>query len=148
MPLYVWLVLGLIVICILATYAGLLWRRVWRRQQLSLKIQQAQAQRLKQDLIIIAQSFQTQQVPSIEGAIRLKVLLDNFDPLLSQQPEFQALHDIYQATAHIPTHEAWKVLPRTEKKAFEKLFTQLETEHKQALATAVQTLLLRLTKPS
>lgn len=143
-----WLIIALLIIAALSAYALILWKRVWHNQATTKQVTEARLQSIKNDLVIIAKSYQAHQLPTIEGAIRLKVLLDNFDPLYSQQPEFHVLHQIYEATQHIPTHDAWKALPKTEKKQYEQLFHQLESTHLTALSHAVETLLKSLTRPS
>ena len=146
--LIVWLIIALLILAALSAYALTLWKRVWHNQAAAQELTEARLQSIKNDLVILAKSYQAHQLPTIEGAIRLKVLLDNFDPLYSQQPEFQVLHQIYEATQHIPTHDAWKALAKTEKKQYEQLFHQLESTHQTALSHAVETLLKSLTRPS
>ncbi|MGX5220391.1 DUF2489 domain-containing protein [Pseudomonas segetis] len=129
--------LSLVLICVAAVvvmalgfYALSLWRKVWSIQRQQRSATREQQQRLGEDLKILANSLLEGQLPLIEGAIRIKVLLDNFDIGLSQDSHCQVFHQLYEATAHVPTHADWKALDKTSRRQHEKNFSELELQHK------------------
>ncbi|ATH81379.1 DUF2489 domain-containing protein [Ectopseudomonas hydrolytica] len=132
---------GLLLIAALAAYAWHLWRRVWAQQESQAAAEQERRQRLGGDLNILASSLLDEQLPLIEGAIRIKVLLDNYDSALSNDARCQVFHQLFEATADVPTHAAWKALDKPARRRFEKRFTELELQHKAAARTAARWLL-------
>lgn len=135
------LLAGLLSIAVLAAYAWHLWRRVWARERAQAAARQERRQRLGGDLGILASSLLDEQLPLIEGAIRIKVLLDNYDSELSHDSRCQVFHQLFEATAEVPTHGAWKALDKGERRRFEKRFNELELQHKSAARTAARWLL-------
>jgi len=77
----------------------------------------------------------------IEGAIRIKVLLDNYDSALSLTPHTQVFQQLYQATAHVPTHAGWKALSRDERRQHEARFAELSEAYQQQAHDAARWLL-------
>lgn len=134
-------VLGIALIAGLAFYALHLWRRVWARQRARQQHDQERHERLGSDLQILASCLLDGQLPLIEGAIRIKVLLDNYDSQLSQNERCQVFHLLFEATAHVPTHADWKALEKTERRRHEKHFNELELQHKAAARSAARWLL-------
>lgn len=135
------LLAGLLLIAALAAYAWHLWRRVWAQQRARDEAQEERQKRLGGDLSILASSLLDEQLPLIEGAIRIKVLLDNYDSALSNDSRCQVFHLLFDATADVPTHAAWKALDKNERRRFEKRFNELELQHKAAARTAARWLL-------
>ncbi|WP_417701495.1 DUF2489 domain-containing protein [Pseudomonas sp.] len=135
------LLTGLLLIAALAAYAWHLWRRVWANQRVHEQAQQERQQRIGGDLHILASSLLDEQLPLIEGAIRIKVLLDNYDSALSNDNRCQVFHLLFEATAEVPTHAAWKALDKAERRRFEKRFNELELQHKAAARIAARWLL-------
>ena len=134
-----------LLLAVLAGYAWTLWRRVWRNER-QRATQQAAAQARQQaelaaDLRILASSLLDEQLPLIEGAIRIKVLLDNYDVGLSQDPRCEVFQTLYEATAQIPTHAAWKALDKAERRRHEAQFSALELQHKAAVRRSARWLL-------
>jgi|SRR5690554_4993004 len=125
----------------LAVYSVILWRRVWKSEQQRRQRLAAQKQQLHDDLVILSDSFLTEQMPWAEGCIRIKVLLDHYDAELGMQPDYQVLHSVYTATEHIPSHDAWRNLSNAEKQPYQRLLAELELQHKQASVQAVKKLL-------
>ncbi|MGE8497736.1 MAG: DUF2489 domain-containing protein [Pseudomonas sp.] len=134
-------VLGTGLIAGLAVYALYLWRRVWAQQRARRQTEREQHERLGSDLQILAGSLLDGQLPLIEGAIRIKVLLDNYDSALSRSERCQVFHHLFDATAHVPTHAQWKALDKTERRHHEKRFNELELQHKAAARAAARWLL-------
>ncbi|HBS80214.1 MAG: hypothetical protein CMK99_15265 [Pseudomonas sp.] len=124
------LIAGLLLIAALAGYALHLWRKVWRREQQLVEMQAQQHAALAADLRVLAGSLLDEQVPLIEGAIRIKVLLDNYDSTLGQDPRCQVFQVLFAETAQVPTHDAWKALDRSERRHHEARFSALELQHK------------------
>lgn len=139
-----WLIVAVVCLLGLATYAALLWRRVGLAEQ---QRQQQRAQQKAQrhdDLIILSEGFLSEQMPWAEGCIRIKVILDHYDYELGMQPDYQVLHTVFSATENIPTHDAWRALSSAEKQPFTQLLSELELQHKQESMRAVQQLLSHL----
>lgn len=124
------LMAGVLLIAALSVYAVHLWRRVWSREQQLADQQAQQHAALAADLRVLAGSLLAEQVPLIEGAIRIKVLLDNYDANLGQDPRCQVFQRIFDATEQVPTHSAWKALDKTERRRHEANFSALELQHK------------------
>ena len=132
---------GILLLAVLAGYALHLWRRVWRQQQQQRAAAQASRAQLREDLRILAGALLEGQLPLIEGAIRIKVLLDNFDPQLSQDSRTEVFQLLFAATADIPTHADWQALERSERRRHEARFSELELKHKAAARNAARWLL-------
>lgn len=121
---------GVLLVAALAGYALHLWRKVWRREQVIAEQQAQQHAALAADLRVLASSLLEEQVPLIEGAIRIKVLLDNYDSNLGQNPRCQVFQVLFEATEQVPTHAAWKALDKAERRRYEANFSALELQHK------------------
>ncbi|MFC3607441.1 DUF2489 domain-containing protein [Stutzerimonas tarimensis] len=122
--------LALLVIGGLGFYAYRLWRQVWRRERQQTDAEASRRASLAEHLRVLASSLLDEQVPLIEGAIRIKVLIDNYDMTLGQDPRCQVFHQLYDATEHVPTHAGWKALDRDERRRHEANFSALELKHK------------------
>lgn len=132
---------GALVLLVLGAYALQLWRRVWAQQRAQAVTAQAQQQRLGEDLRFLAGSLLDEQLPLIEGAIRIKVLLDHYALELSHHPRCQVFHRLFEATAQVPTHDAWKALDKIERRRHEVHFHELELQHKADARSAARWLL-------
>lgn len=141
-----WLLIGAgLLICL-----GLVWfilrqLRVLRNaRQVRLERESRQIRQrlyLVESVRVLARSMLEDQIELSEGCIRIKVLLDNLAPELHQDPRFQIFQTMYDAMAHMPTHE---VRQQTDKRFVRKLDHQrysLEREHRQAIRVAAETLL-------
>ncbi|GGI90812.1 DUF2489 domain-containing protein [Halopseudomonas pertucinogena] len=136
-----WLMIGgLLLIFLLAGYAAWLWYQVWRRRQQRMQQTHERNQRLAGDIRLLARGLCEGQVPPIEGAIRIKVLLDNYDGPRRANLNLAIFETIYDATAHIPTHESWKALPAAQRRQHEEYMETLEQQHRDALHRAAQEL--------
>ncbi len=148
MPITLLLVLiALIIVAGLGWYALTLWRQVWQRQAKVRENEQQRNQRLAEDITFLANSLVTEQVPVIEGSIRIKVLLDNYSGALNSQHDCEIFTLIYDSTAHIPTHQAWKDLSPSERKLHEKHMQKLEEEHGERVTAAARQLSQGLISP-
>ena len=135
------LVIGALLIAALAGYAAYLWRRVWHNEREQAALQAHRRDELAADLRILANCLLDEQVPLIEGAIRIKVLLDNYDAELGQDPRCQVFQELFEATAEVPTHAAWKALDKAERRRHEAAFSALELQHKAAARRSARWLL-------
>ncbi|SDF24941.1 Protein of unknown function [Pseudomonas seleniipraecipitans] len=140
-PDYLLILLAAVVVIALAVYAAQLWRTVWARQRQQAEVLNSQRQRLHDDLRVLASSLLDGQLPLIEGAIRIKVLLDNYDSSLSLAPQTQVFQQLYDATVDVPTHENWKALSRDERRHHEARFAELSEAHDQQAREAARWLL-------
>lgn len=136
-----WLMIGgLLLILLLAGYAVWLWYQVWRRRQQRLLQTRERNERLAGDIRLLARGLCEGQVPPIEGAIRIKVLLDNYDGPRRANLNLTVFETLYDATAHIPTHEDWKALPAAQRRQHEQFMETLEQQHRDELQRAAQAL--------
>lgn len=136
-----WLVIGgLLLIFLLAGYAAWLWYRVWRNHQRQDRLLRERNSRLSGDIRILAQGLLEDQLPLIEGAIRIKVLLDNYSGARPANLDADIFEAVYTATAHIPTHQAWKDLPLAQRREHEHYMTTLEQQYGERLRAAAQVL--------
>ncbi|EIK52214.1 hypothetical protein YO5_01479 [Stutzerimonas stutzeri TS44] len=135
------LIVATLLVSALAGYALYLWRRVWRNERLLAEAQSKRHAELAEDLRILASCLLDEQLPLIEGAIRIKVLLDNYDSALGQDPRCQVFQQLFDATAQIPTHAAWKALDSKERRHHEASFSALELQHKAAARRSARWLL-------
>jgi len=123
-------VIAALLIAALAGYALYLWRRVWRNERQQAEAREKQQTALAEDLRILASCLLDEQLPLIEGAIRIKVLLDNYDIALAQDVRCQVFQQLFEATEQVPTHAAWKALEKSERRRHEARFSALELQHK------------------
>lgn len=130
-----------LLIAALALYALHLWRCVWAQEKAQTQALNTQRERIGGDLRILAGSLLEGQLPLIEGAIRIKVLLDNYDSSLSQDQRCEVFHLLFAATAQVPTHAEWKALERSVRRQHEQHFSELELQHKAAARAAARWLL-------
>lgn len=136
-----WLVIGgLLSIFLLAGYAAWLWFRVWRNRQRQEQLLRERNTRLSGDIRMLAQGLLDGQLPLIEGAIRIKVLLDNYTGARPANLNADVFETVYQATVHIPTHQAWKDLPPAQRRQHERHMESLEQQHREALLQAAESL--------
>jgi hypothetical protein len=135
------LTVSAVLIAALALYALLLWRRVWAKDKAHAEALKTQRERISGDLHILASSLLDGQLALIEGAIRIKVLLDNYDSSLSQNQHCEVFHLLFAATAQVPTHAEWKALAKNVRRQHEQHFSELELQHKAAARAAARWLL-------
>lgn len=136
-----WLAIaGLVIIVALAAYAWFLWRRVWQAQHRRDAVASQSNELLEQDIRFLAQSMLNGQLPFIEGSIRIKVLLDNYTGPRREGLEVGVFEQIYDATAHIPTHQGWKDLGKAERELHQRTMETLERDHKEEVEHAARQL--------
>lgn len=138
MTTYSWLALAGLIIIALAVYAFVLWKQVLTRKAQQRTIATERNQRLASDIIILANSLLEGQLPVIEGSIRIKVLLDNYYGPRRADLDVSVFERIYDATAHIPTHQGWQDLSKAERQLHEQQMDVLERDHYEAITLAAQ----------
>ena len=131
---------GSVLILALAAYSIILWRRLLKTEKQRKQQRAAQKKQLHDDLIVLTDSFISEQMPWAEGCIRIKVILDHYDSELGMQTDYQVLQQVFNATKNIPTHDAWLALSSGEKKPHERHLAELELQHKKESVQAVQQL--------
>lgn len=132
------LLVGISIVVALAIYATYLWRRIWMLKRASKRQRGDRNARLAADIQFIAKSLLDEQCPWIEGAIRIKVLLDNYTGPRRESLDASVFETIYEATSHIPTHANWRQLSRAERKLHQRHMDNLEKRHKEALLRAAE----------
>lgn len=135
------IIVSALLVAALLLYALHLWRRVWAKQKAQAEALSIQRERIAGDLRILTSSLLEGQLPLIEGAIRIKVLLDNYDNSLSQHQRCEVFHVLFEATAQVPTHTEWKALEKSVRRQHEQHFSELELQHKAAARAAARWLL-------
>lgn len=77
----------------------------------------------------------------VEASIRIKHLLDQLGVNLADHEDISAFYVMTEKTAHIPTHEQWKDLPKSAKDKFLKEMQAYEQEHAEHLLRAKSSLM-------
>ncbi|GEM_PF-504702 len=135
------LLAGTVLVAALGGYAFHMWRLVWKRRALLETHKREASSKLAEDLKILCSSLLDEQMPWVEGCIRLKVILEHYNFELSHDEQYAVFQEVFVATEHIPTHEAWKALDRSEKRKHEETFAALEEQfHARSFAAARQLL--------
>ncbi len=128
----------------LASYAAVLLFKLNKQKKTMQQSELAQAEKhdaqmksVIESITSIAKAMQQEQCPTIEGCIRLKVLIDQLRLDEELRENFTVFYTIYDKTAHIPTHQGWKDLKTKEKMTHTKLMMELEAEHQSDISEAV-----------
>jgi type II secretory pathway pseudopilin PulG len=134
------IVLALLVVIALAAYAFVLWRRVWAAGKQREQREAERNERLAADIRFLSQSLLEGQVPLIEGTIRIKVLLDNYSGPRRSGLQIDIFERVYDSTSHIPTHQGWKDLPRSERDQYRAHMDEIERTQRPEIERAAQQL--------
>ncbi len=105
---------------------------------------QAHRAHLRESLEVIARTMLEDQVELSEACIRLKVLIDNYDPDLHQQRGFAVFNELHARLAHMPTHQARKEADPKWIRKLDKERYRLEREYREDLRSAGEKLLQHL----
>lgn len=124
---------GTAIIAGLGFYLGSLLFKLKHQQQ---QQQRAQAehdrklaehqQYLLESILVISEATIEGQCEYSEGALRIWVLLENFQPELAQACRFPALFEMYDCVKGMPTHEARKALDKKELRHLDHVRQQTE----------------------
>ncbi|EJS86186.1 hypothetical protein AAUPMC_19024, partial [Pasteurella multocida subsp. multocida str. Anand1_cattle] len=96
------LILAVLVIVAMASYAGYLLLALQKQKKAIANMRTARSQRLTESIVIIAKAMQNGDCNHSEGVIRLKMLLD---PLGKKLKNYQAMYQLYEVVMDMPTHE-------------------------------------------
>lgn len=135
---------GTALVVALGGYALHLWRQVWKRRQQLESHKKEVSDKLAEDLKVLCSSLLDEQMPWVEGCIRLKVILEHYDYELSRDGRYDVFREVFVATKDIPSHDAWLALSRQERARHEETFEQLENRHREHSLSAARGLLEHL----
>ncbi len=142
---------ALILIVILSTVALYLWRKVWRLQAEEAKRRaDAEQKRVEtqayiiESLQVICHTLLREEMNISEGAIRLKVLLDNLGQPERGTAPYTMINQLHDAVSHFDTHEVRSALPKIERRLQDAKREALEDEHRTVFSEEVQMLLQQL----
>jgi hypothetical protein len=120
------LVIGLIIVSILATVAGVLLYKVHQKNQVQRALLAEKEQAIKEQraninrsIQILAQASQSEDLTLTEACIRISVLLDSLGVDDEVREEFSAFYQLRSLTEHIPILDGWKKLSRKEQMQFD-----------------------------
>jgi len=141
-----WIVLLMtVVVTILSVVAWRMWRKVFEQKnkakqhgESALKDEHDRTDYIVESINIIASSLLSDQVRIAEGSIRMAVLMDNLPLTCDAKHQFKAIFEVHEKTSHIPTHEKWKALSKSERKQFEKELKALESRYKESIFAAAE----------
>lgn len=143
---FIWLAsaVGIVISIFLARFSFNTWKRI-QTIEAAKKKHEEEAAKKKENAVnsvkVIAQCMIDEQVELSEGCIRIKVLLDHLAPQLHDEEVFSVFSKMYDATEHMPTHEARK---QTDKRIIFKLDQErfkLEDENKDEILLASKAIL-------
>ena len=128
----------------LITYAGYLLlklRKLKAQQKLAAeafaKKKQAQMSSVVESIVDISKAMQQEQCPTIEGCVRLKVLIDQLRLSEEERKPFDIYYTVYDKTEHIPTHQAWTDLEKRQQMKFTRDMMLIEQEYQAEIKETV-----------
>lgn len=125
---------GAVVLTLLAIAIYLHWRLYVVNKQIQQRQKEADAQyllarqQLNQSIQIICRALLARQVEYAEASLRVSALMDQLSVNGTVREEFVAFDKLAQSIAHIPILDAWRELPREQKREFES-----QIEHQEQL---------------
>lgn len=145
------LLAAILIVAGLAFYLGQLLFQLKRQQQLQqqalVNAQQKYAERqqyLLDSITLIAKAALEQQCDYSEAALRIWVLLENYQPELAQACRYPGLFAMYDCVKAMPTHDARKELEKKELRRLDHIREQKEIELNAAITKDLQDLLNQL----
>jgi hypothetical protein len=127
------LYIGIGVILVLLVIALYLHWRLFKlnRQMVQRKLEAEQQyvaarQHLNQSIQIICRALIAEQVGFAEASLRISKLMDQLSLPADVREEFVAFDKLAQAIVHIPILEAWRDLPKTQKREYSAQIEQQE----------------------
>lgn len=128
----------------LAVYAGYLLLQLRKQKaqhkeakEVFAQKQKAQMTSVVDSIVDISKAMQQGQCPTIEGCVRLKVLIDQLRLDEEERKPFNVYYVVYDKTEHIPTHKAWTELGKQQKMKFTKEMMMVEAQHEAEISEAV-----------
>ena len=117
-------------------------REQQKKQALALavieKTAQEKYQKIRKDIVFIAQSYLADQVELPEASLRISRLADLVLDERESRSNFQPFDHFAEAIAEIPTHADWKMLTKQERKRHEKTMKDLTKKHEDAARIAAK----------
>ena len=141
---WVLLVSGMIVIAVLSGVAFYYVRKARVMVRAKQQRQQEQQAHVVESLVVIAGSLIEGQVEPIEGCIRIKILLDNLADGSRIHQTLTIFSNVYDQVAFIPSHEAWKALPKRERKKYEVVMADIISKSEKDIVDACRDLISAL----
>jgi type II secretory pathway pseudopilin PulG len=146
---YTLILIGVIVIAILAWFIVKQLRqqreaaRQLAEQQEKLAVEAAANRRyLTESIRIISNAIlHDDKITLTEGCMRLKVMIDNYDATLHQDPDYQVIEEVYGKTSHIPIRQDWKALDKKSQRKFQMEMFKVEAECQERVRVAAQRLI-------
>lgn len=122
-------VLVLVLIAVFYRYKLYLLNRRIRENEVQ-REQQAKALRetVNQSIQIICRSLLAEQVESAEASLRISALLDRLGVPSHEREQYVAIDTMAASIRHIPILEGWKALDRKERRQYELLIYQKQSE--------------------
>ncbi|MGC6342449.1 DUF2489 domain-containing protein [Bisgaard Taxon 45] len=133
------LILAVVIIVAMASYAGYLLVALQKQKKAMANIRAARSQRLTESIVIIAKAMQTGDCNHSEGVIRLKMLLD---PLGKKLKDYQAMYQLYEVVMDMPTHEKRRELKKNERMRLDLQRESAEADLEQKIRLELQQLLI------
>ncbi len=85
---------------------------------------------------VLLKASNTDELSWVEASIRIKNLLDQLGIDLSADEDVSAFYILTENTAHIPTHEQWKDLPKAARVKFRNEMDSYEQQYAEHLLRA------------
>jgi hypothetical protein len=121
------IVLVLLVIALYLHWRLLLLNRQIRRRKQETELQLAAArQQLNESIQIICKALLAEQVGYAEACLRISKLMDQLSVDADAREEFIAFDKLAQAVEHIPILDAWRQLPKQQKREYSTHIEQQE----------------------
>lgn len=142
----VWLITGtgLVVIVFLVLIINKQWKLLVRIKQESEVLAGSRAARSNEILsgiTVLCKSMVDGQVEISEGCMRVKILLDHFDPSLHLDPRFTAFNDVYNQLEDMPRFGARRTVDKQSLKVLDARRLEVELDNKDAVLAASRSLI-------
>ncbi|TXR53720.1 DUF2489 domain-containing protein [Reinekea thalattae] len=140
-------VLALIIIALLATYAFYLLKQVRQQEQQKQKIKQQQEkiktekqQYILESLRVISHTALNEELSVSEAVIRCKMLLEGLQLSEQQWQPYTLLRDVFDQVAEFDTHQARKDLSKQQRREQDRQRTSIEEKYKAPLTACFEQL--------
>lgn len=124
---------GVLIIVVLSAVAITLhWRLYKVKQEIKMRKAEVEQQyhlaraQLNQSVQIICRALLADQVECAEASIRISALMNQLSVNGAEREEFVAFDKLAEAISHVPILDAWKQLPKVQKKEFTSQIEQQE----------------------
>lgn len=124
---------GVLIIVVLSAVAITLhWRLYKVKQEIKMRKAEVEQQyhlaraQLNQSVQIICRALLADQVECAEASIRISALMNQLSVNGAEREEFVVFDKLAEAISHVPILDAWKQLPKAQKKEFTSQIEQQE----------------------